>query len=283
MRARRELGERVFRLCQHLLGFVEPLLVEQRTPEYEPCVADLVEAILPAVEPPQRVARVLLGRGPDRRSSDTPVRATRRPSPRRRRRRARARRRRPPGAGRSPSRASRAGSRGRRGCSAAARRSSGRRAPRTAPSRARRRCGRAPSGRRARRSGTPGSTPRRARGVLHRLGELERALDVLAGGLVVALAAVAARAPGEDVRAQQVGGKLGAVEQVERLAEERDRGRDARDQVAGDTEPEQDLGAVEVGELGPLDEPARRPSSSSAVRTSPFWMRAHASPESSRT
>ena len=37
--------------------------------------------------------------------------------------------------------------------------------------------------------------------VVHRLGELERALDVLARGLEVALPAVAARAPREDVRA----------------------------------------------------------------------------------
>ena len=61
MRARRELGEGVFRLCQHLLGFVEPLLFEQRTAQHEPRVPDLVHAILPAVEAPQRVARMLLG------------------------------------------------------------------------------------------------------------------------------------------------------------------------------------------------------------------------------
>ena len=41
--------------------------------------------------------------------------------------------------------------------------------------------------------------------VAQRLGELERALDVLARGLVVALAAVAPRAPGEYVQAQLVG------------------------------------------------------------------------------
>ena len=78
--------------------------------------------------------------------------------------------------------------------------------------------------------------------VVHRLGQLERARDVLARGLEVALAAVAARAPGEDVRAEQVGRKRRALDERERLAEERDRGRDARDQVAGDAEPEQHLG-----------------------------------------
>ena len=47
--------------------------------------------------------------------------------------------------------------------------------------------------------------------VLERLGELERALDVLARGLVVALAAVAARAPREDVQAQLVGRQARAL------------------------------------------------------------------------
>ena len=44
--------------------------------------------------------------------------------------------------------------------------------------------------------------------VVHRLGELERALDVLARRLVVALAAVAARAPREDV--QRAAGRTAA-------------------------------------------------------------------------
>ena len=50
--------------------------------------------------------------------------------------------------------------------------------------------------------------------VVHRLRELERALDVLARGLVVALAAVAARAPREDVRAEQVGRERRALERA---------------------------------------------------------------------
>src|SRR5205085_5105182 len=44
-------------------------------------------------------------------------------------------------------------------------------------------------------------------GIVRILGELERALDVLARGLVIALAAPAAGAPGEDVRAERVGGQ----------------------------------------------------------------------------
>ena len=47
---------------------------------------------------------------------------------------------------------------------------------------------------------------------------------------------------------------------VERLAEERDRGRDARDQIAGDAEPEQDLGAVESENSGPRRARAPRPA-----------------------
>src|SRR5206468_4855577 len=53
-------------------------------------------------------------------------------------------------------------------------------------------------------------------GVVGVLSELERALHVLAGGLVVALAAPAAGAPGEDVRAMRVGGKSGALGEMGR-------------------------------------------------------------------
>ena len=54
-------------------------------------------------------------------------------------------------------------------------------------------------------------------GVVRVLGELERALDVLARGLVVALAAPAARAPREDVRAELVGRQARALGERERL------------------------------------------------------------------
>ena len=47
--------------------------------------------------------------------------------------------------------------------------------------------------------------------VVHRLGELERALDVLARGLVVALAPVAARAPREDVEPKLIRREPGAL------------------------------------------------------------------------
>src|SRR5207237_1965764 len=93
--------------------------------------------------------------------------------------------------------------------------------------------------------------------VVQRLRELERALDVLARGLIVALAAIAPRAPGEDVRAKQIGRKLRALDQRKRLAEEPDGSRDAREQVPADAEPEEDLRAVEIRELLAFDEPAR--------------------------
>ena len=87
------------------------------------------------------------------------------------------------------------------------------------------------------------------------------------------------------LRPQQVGRQLGALEQRERLAEERDRRRDARDQVAADAEPEEHLGAVDVGERRALDERARLRSSSSSAGCGPrrSCIRAHASPESRRT
>ncbi len=61
MGARRELGEGVFRLAEHPFGFVEPPLIEKRPAKDQPCVPDFVEAILPPVQPPERVTRVLLG------------------------------------------------------------------------------------------------------------------------------------------------------------------------------------------------------------------------------
>ena len=89
---------------------------------------------------------------------------------------------------------------------------------------------------------------RHRRGVVERLCQLERTLHVLARGLEVALAPVAARTVGEDVRAQDVARKLRPLGDRVRLVEEADRGRDARKLVAADTEPVEDLGAVEVGE-----------------------------------
>ena len=84
--------------------------------------------------------------------------------------------------------------------------------------------------------------------VVDALGELERVLDVLARGLEVALAAVAAGAPVVDVGAEPVGGHVRALRERECLVEQRDRGRDARELVAADAEPEDDLGAVDVRE-----------------------------------
>src|SRR4051794_3264780 len=93
--------------------------------------------------------------------------------------------------------------------------------------------------------------------VVEPLGELERELHVLTRGLPVALAAVAAGAPGEHLRAEEVAGQFGPLGKRERLPEEGDRGRDARELVAADADPEHDVRAVGVRELRLLDEAAR--------------------------
>ena len=96
------------------------------------------------------------------------------------------------------------------------------------------------------------------RAVVERLSELERALDVLARCLEVALAPVAARAVGEDVRAQEVAGELRLLGDRIRLVEEADRGGDAGKLVAADAEPVEDLGPIEIGERLALDSPFSR-------------------------
>ena len=92
--------------------------------------------------------------------------------------------------------------------------------------------------------------------VVQPLGQLERMLDVLARGLVVALAAIAARPPREDAHAQLVGRQPRALREHERLVEETDRGRDARQQIPAHPQPVEHLGAVDVGKLVALDERA---------------------------
>ena len=92
--------------------------------------------------------------------------------------------------------------------------------------------------------------------VVERLRQLERALDVLARGLEVALAAVAAGAPAEDLGAKQVARQLRALGELERLAEQRDGRGDARKVVAADADAEEHLRAVDVREAGPLGERA---------------------------
>src|SRR5205823_9319772 len=93
--------------------------------------------------------------------------------------------------------------------------------------------------------------------IVERLRELERALDVLARCLEVPLAAVAARAPPEDVRAQTVAWKLGALGQGQGLVEEVDRGRDAGELVAADGQAEEEIRAIDIGELRRLGEHPR--------------------------
>jgi hypothetical protein len=75
--------------------------------------------------------------------------------------------------------------------------------------------------------------------VVESVGELQRALDVLARGLEVPLATPAPRAPVEDVGAENVARKAGALRELKGLVEERDRRGDARKLVAGDAEPEE--------------------------------------------
>jgi hypothetical protein len=92
--------------------------------------------------------------------------------------------------------------------------------------------------------------------IVERLGELERALDVLARCFEVPLAPVAPRAPPEDVGAQAVAGKLGGLSEGQRLVEEVDRRRDAGELIAADPEAEEQVGTVDVGELRRLGEHA---------------------------
>ena len=62
MRDRRQLGKRLLGLAELLLGLVEPALLEQRAAEHELRVADLVEHVVAAAENLERVPRLLLGR-----------------------------------------------------------------------------------------------------------------------------------------------------------------------------------------------------------------------------
>src|SRR5581483_11226263 len=86
--------------------------------------------------------------------------------------------------------------------------------------------------------------------------ELERALDVLARGRPVALAPVAAGAPLEDVGDEAVVGAAGAAQQLERLREEADGGRDRGELVAAAAEVEEHACPVEIGEGAALGQVA---------------------------
>src|SRR5581483_1410124 len=84
--------------------------------------------------------------------------------------------------------------------------------------------------------------------ILDALRQLERLLDVVAGGLEVALALPAARTPRKDVRLQRVARKPGALGERERLVEQPERRLHAAELVATAAEPEQDIGPLDVGE-----------------------------------
>ena len=86
--------------------------------------------------------------------------------------------------------------------------------------------------------------------VVERLCELERPLDVLPGRLPVALPSIAAGPPPEDARPQTIARDPGSLGEVERLGEERERRRDRGEAVAATAEPEEDFGAIHVGEHG---------------------------------
>ena len=93
--------------------------------------------------------------------------------------------------------------------------------------------------------------------VIRALCELQRALDVLARGFVVALTAPAPRAPGKDVRTQRVGREPRALGEAERLVEERKRRLDTVQLVATDAEDVEDLRPLDVREASALDVSAR--------------------------
>ena len=90
------------------------------------------------------------------------------------------------------------------------------------------------------------------------LGELEGRLDVGARGLPVTLAPITTRPPPEDAASQAVVDRIRVAKQLERLGEDRRRGRDRRQPVPSLPDVEEDVGAVDVGERVALDEVARR-------------------------
>src|SRR5581483_4003214 len=92
--------------------------------------------------------------------------------------------------------------------------------------------------------------------VVRVLGELKRTLDVLARGLVVAHPTPATRAPREDVRAERVGRHARALGEPECLVQQPERRLHAVELVPADAERVEDLGALEIGEVSGLDDPA---------------------------
>src|SRR5207302_9337377 len=89
------------------------------------------------------------------------------------------------------------------------------------------------------------------------LGELQRALNVLARSFEVAMTAPAARAVLEDLGAELVARETRALCERQRLVEEAEGGLDARELVAADAERQQYLRALHVREGRALHELAR--------------------------
>src|SRR4029077_19869631 len=96
-------------------------------------------------------------------------------------------------------------------------------------------------------------SPDRAQ-ILDTTGQLQRALDVVARSLEVALALPAARAPRENVRLERVARKAGPLGEPERLVEEGEGGLGAVELIAAAPEPEEHVGPLHVREgLGLAD------------------------------
>src|SRR5919109_1864326 len=85
-------------------------------------------------------------------------------------------------------------------------------------------------------------------GVVQTLGELERALEILASRLVVPLAPIAPRSQAQGLRAEAIARQLGALGEGQRLVEEADRGLDAGQLETAGAEAEKDVRPVNVRE-----------------------------------
>ena len=111
--------------------------------------------------------------------------------------------------------------------------------------------------------------------VADRLRQLERALDVLARGLEVPPALVAARAPLEDLGPQPVAREARALGELEGEREERGRGGDLVQLHPHAAEPVERLGAVAVVEERAFGD---RPRALAALQRSPKVAEVHPCP-----
>ena len=94
-------------------------------------------------------------------------------------------------------------------------------------------------------------------GVVKCLGKLKRSFDILTSSFVVALPPEAAGPPVKSFGTKEIAWHSGALCELESLREQPDRGRDARDRVAADTQPKQRVCALKIGEARGLAEFSR--------------------------